>query len=118
MDCACEEGIPGSALKVEVGLSWFSINFSATESVVLSATPTATHVVSASCLQRMRAIKNTDTTHLLCTKENIPVKILMKEQFKKKNGYFEIIYEHIALKVIEKCEKPPKQHMRIYALAY
>lgn len=70
MDCACEDGIPGSDLKVEIGLSCFSTFFNVIESIALSTEPMRAHNDSASCLHRTIAPNRTATSHLLCMKGN------------------------------------------------
>lgn len=65
MDCACEDGIPGSDFRVE-GRSWFSIRLSKTESNAFKIDPEVNHKASASCLQRMKLPKRAVTIHLLC----------------------------------------------------
>lgn len=82
MNCACEDGIPGSAFKVEIGLAWFNIIFRAIASIPLSETPITAHNVPGSCLQ-MRVIKSTATSHLLCINGNRSVKILTKTNYLK-----------------------------------
>ena len=66
MDCACEDGIPGSDFNVETGRSWLSIRLSLSESITFTTDPIAAHIASTSCLQRMTPPKRAATSHLLC----------------------------------------------------
>lgn len=70
MDCAWEEGIPGSNFNAEVGRSWFIIRLRAIDSTALIIDPMAIHTASASCLKRITPAKSPDITHLLCPKPN------------------------------------------------
>lgn len=65
MDCACDDGIPGSDLKLETGRSWFRTRFSTVESPALRTEPMAAQNASASCLQITTAPKRAATSHLL-----------------------------------------------------
>lgn len=69
MDCACEDGIPGSDFRVE-GRFWFSNFLSETESIAFKIDPAANHKASPSCLQRMNAPKRVVTIHLLCKQQH------------------------------------------------
>lgn len=51
MDCAWDDGIPGSDRKAGAGLSWFSIFLRTNESRELPTAPSKTHMISASRFQ-------------------------------------------------------------------
>lgn len=65
MDCACEDGIPGSDLNVETGRCWFKICLSTMESAEFTTDPIVAHTASESCLKRMTPPKRAATSHLL-----------------------------------------------------
>ena len=65
MDCAWDDGIPGSDRKADEGLSWFSILFRITESRELATAPNEIQIISASCFQRAAKVKQPATSHLL-----------------------------------------------------
>jgi hypothetical protein len=68
MDCAWDDGIPGSDRKAGAGLSWFSIFLRTNESRELPTAPSKTHIISASCFHIAAKAKEPDTSHLLwCT---------------------------------------------------
>lgn len=67
MDCACEDGIPGSEFADGKGLSWLNIRLRVTERRAFNTDPIAIHIDSASCLQRITAPNKKDTNHLLCS---------------------------------------------------
>lgn len=75
MDCACEEGIPGSDFNPDTGRSWFIIFLRTTESTELTIDPIAAHIASVSCLQRIKAANKAETSHLLCSLANKPLTI-------------------------------------------
>lgn len=62
---ACEEGIPGSVLKTDDGLSWFKIFFSVVERIEFRKVPMADQTVTASRFQIMATAKRPPTSHLL-----------------------------------------------------
>jgi len=68
MDCAWDDGIPGSDRRAGAGLSWFSIFLRTIESRELPTAPSKNHIISASCFQIAAKAKEPDTSHLLwCT---------------------------------------------------
>lgn len=71
MDCAWEDGIPGSDFKVGTGLSWFRICLRTIASAELITDPMAAHKASESCLQIMITLNNPDNSHLLCHQQQI-----------------------------------------------
>lgn len=71
IDCAWDDGIPGSDLKVETGRSWFSILLSTIESIQFRRDPIEAHKTSESCLQRMIPPKRATTSHLLCKQQQL-----------------------------------------------
>ena len=76
MDCPCEDGIPGSDLNVESGLSWLNIRLRITERIEFTIDPKTAHMASASCLQRMTAPNRAATSHLLCTNNKCTTNIM------------------------------------------
>lgn len=68
IDCACEDGIPGSDLRLATGRSWFSVFFSIMDSTLLITEPPAAQSASASCLQRTMTPRTAATSHLLYIK--------------------------------------------------
>lgn len=66
MDCACEDGIPGSDLEVEKGRSWLRILLRIIERPAFTIEPITAHKASASCLQRMTTLNMPARSHLLC----------------------------------------------------
>jgi len=74
MDCPCEDGIPGSDLNVESGLSWLNVLLRITERIEFTTNPKAAHMAFASCLPRMTAPEKVTTSHLLCSNNNSTTK--------------------------------------------
>uniref|UniRef100_A0A0A9GQJ3 Uncharacterized protein n=1 Tax=Arundo donax TaxID=35708 RepID=A0A0A9GQJ3_ARUDO len=66
MDCAWDDGIPGSDRKDATGLSWLSIFLRICESTLLATAPSKAHIISGSCFQRAATANEPATSHLLC----------------------------------------------------
>jgi len=65
MDCAWDDGIPGSDREAGAGLSWFSIFLRTIESIEFPTAPSKNHIISASCFQIAAKAKEPATSHLL-----------------------------------------------------
>ena len=80
MDRACEDGMPGSDLKLETGRSWFNNLFNIIPIAIFITEPQAAHSAAASCLTRRNMPKSTAVSHLLCIKR-ISTEIIILQEF-------------------------------------